>query len=167
MTVTASRNTSGLGGSDYLGAGLGTYSALTDSFYAAAGVNSASRFGIRYGLPALLSDIPGGVAGTIGVFQAYGAYTTGDYSGAVQASGGTLGGIAGAEGGAFIGGLFGPAAFITVPIGAVAGGVYGAYMGSSVAGSIYNIGFEPLDQPGPNTPSIFPYYSSGTVEEVR
>jgi hypothetical protein len=137
---------------------LGAYSALTDSFYTAAGVSSSSRLGIRYGLPALLSDIPGGVAGGIGVIQTYNAYQNGDLFTASQAGGATLGGIFFAEVGAGIGGVLGFGVFdpITVPVGAVIGGVWGGLQGASIGGSIYNNGFRPLDQP--NSPvAIFPY----------
>ena len=71
----------------------------------------------------LLSDIPGGVAGLIGVFQTGSAYSSGDYLGASQAGGATLGGIAGAEAGAAAGSLFGPFDVVTTPMGAVIGGV--------------------------------------------
>jgi len=137
----------GLSGTDYLGAGLSTYSAMNDSFYTAAGVRSGSFWGIRYGLPALLTDIPGAIGSGIGVFQTASAYSSGDYLGASQAGGATLGGIAGGEFGAFIGSFGGPADFVTVPIGAVAGGVVGAYYGSQAGASIFNTGFMPLDQP--------------------
>jgi phage tail tape-measure protein len=146
--VTAQRIAdAGFGGTDYLGAGLGTYSALTDSFYTAAGIRSASFFGVKYGLAAVLSDIPGGVAGLIGVFQTGSAYSSGDYLGASQAGGATLGGIAGAEAGAAAGSLFGPFDVVTTPVGAVIGGVAGGYYGGRAGGSIYNTGFMPLDQP--------------------
>ena len=80
-------------------------------------------------LPALLTDIPGAIGSGIGVFQTSSAYNSGDYLGASQAGGATLGGIAGGEFGAFIGAYGGPFDFVTVPIGAVAGGVVGAYYG--------------------------------------
>jgi hypothetical protein len=47
---------------------------LTDSFYTSIGLESESIMGIRYGLPALLSDVPGAVGGLIGVFQTANAY---------------------------------------------------------------------------------------------
>jgi hypothetical protein len=136
-------------GADYLGTGLSAYSAMTDSFFTAAGVDleSLSFMGIRYGAPALLSDVPGGIGGTIGVFQTYNAYSNGDYLEASKAGGATLGGIAGAEFGAYIGAFGGPFSPVTVPVGAVVGGVIGAYLGSSAGGSIYNNGFMPLDRP--------------------
>jgi RHS repeat-associated protein len=137
----------GLSGTDYLGAGLSTYSAINDSFYTVAGVRSGSFLGIRYGLPALITDIPGAIGSGIGVFQTASAYSNGDYLGASQAGGATLGGIAGGEFGAFIGSFGGPFSFVTVPIGAVAGGVVGAYYGGQAGSSIFNTGFMPLDQP--------------------
>jgi len=130
-----------------MGAGLATYSALTDQFYTTAGLRSGSLFGIRYGLPALLSDIPGGVGGVIGVYQTASAYNNGNYLGASQAGGATLGGIAGAEGGAAVGALFGPFDVVTIPVGTVIGGVAGAYYGGRAGASIYNSGFMPLDAP--------------------
>jgi hypothetical protein len=113
--------------------------------------------GVRYGLPALLSDIPGGIGGAIGVFQTFSAYKNGDYLEASKAGGATLGGIAGAEAGAAVGGVlgFGVADPFTIPAGAVIGGVYGAFKGSQIGGSIYNNGFQPLDSPG--VPLVFPY----------
>lgn len=147
----------GFSGTDALGAGLATYSALTDSFYSAVGIESGSFMGVRYGLPALLSDIPGGIGGAIGVFQTFSAYKNGDYLEASKAGGAALGGIAGAEAGASIGGVlgFGAADPFTIPAGAVIGGVYGAFKGSQIGGSIYNNGFQPLDSPG--VPPVFPY----------
>jgi hypothetical protein len=50
---------------------------------------------------------------------------------------------------------FGVADPFTIPAGAVIGGVYGAFKGSQIGGSIYNNGFQPLDSPG--VPLAFPY----------
>ena len=103
--------------------------------------------GIRYGLPALLSDIPGGIGGLIGVFQTASAYNSGNYLEASKAGGATLLGIGGAEFGGSIGAFGGPFDVVTVPVGAVAGGVIGAIYGSKAGGSIFNTGFRPIDQP--------------------
>jgi hypothetical protein len=160
ITVTAaSTGSTGLSGSDYLGAGLGAYSALTDSFYTTVGISSRSVLGIQVGLPKLLIDIPGGVGAAIGVFQTLNAYNNGNYQEASEDGGATLGGIAGAEVGAGIGAVVGFGVFdpITVPAGGIIGGIYGAYKGGQLGGAIYNSGFMPIDQALPSTPMPLPY----------
>ena len=86
------------------------------------------------------------------------AYNNDNYLAASQDGGATLAGfVGGALGGAEFAFFFGPADFLTLPAGAMIGAAYGAYVGHSVGGSIYNAGFEPPDQPGLNTRSIYPY----------
>jgi hypothetical protein len=145
ITVTAQKLNGGsfsLSSEDYYSALPGVYTSLSDVGLERLGIGSASRWGIKYGLPSLVSDIPGGLASVYGAVQTYQAYDNGDYLAATQAGGATLGGIGGAELGAFLRSFGGPIDFVTVPLGAVAFGLVGAYGGGNVLGSIYNNGFD-------------------------
>jgi RHS repeat-associated protein len=146
----------GLNASDYIGALVGAYSTGTASLFEWAGIKSASFFGVQYGLPAVLSDLPGGTFSLIGAFQTGNAYYNGNYFQASQAGGATLGGIALGEllgaYGLSVGGPWGGAAGIVV------GGLLGTFGGGYLGGTIYNNGFAPLDQPSPATPPfVVPY----------
>ncbi len=145
-----------LGPADYYGALAGLYTSVSDVGLERLGIESEALFGVKYGLPSLVSDIPGGLGSAIGLAQTVNAYSSGNYLEASQAGGATLGGIGGVEFGTFLGGFGGPAAPVTVPLGAVVFGILGAYGGGSAAGAIYNRGFMPLDQPPvPTPPSPF------------
>jgi hypothetical protein len=145
-----------LGPDDYYSSLAGVYTSLTDVGLERLGIESSAIYGVKYGLPSLVSDLPGGIASTIGLVQTFNAYNNGDYLLASQAGGATLGGIGGSEFGAFLGSFGGPAAPVTVPLGAVVVGLVGAYGGANLFGSIYNNGFMPLDHLNtPNPP--FPY----------
>jgi hypothetical protein len=67
----------------------------------------------------------------------YGAYQNGNNFEAAKAGGSTLGGIGGAEAGAFAGSFFGPADFVTIPVFAAIGGLYGAYVGGNGGAAAY------------------------------
>jgi CHC2 zinc finger len=91
---------------------------LQNDYQPVAGIKSASFFGVQYGLPAVLSDLPGGTFSLIGAFQTGNAYYNGNYFQASQAGGATLGGIALAEllgaYGLSLGGPWGGAAGVVV-----------------------------------------------------
>jgi LysM repeat protein len=137
-----------LGATDFVGAGLGGYSVITDKVMEYYKVESAGKFGIKYGIPAIVSDLPSAVGGAIGLIDVAKTFYKareageGDYKETVQKAGGTLGGIAGAETGAAAGALFAPFDIATAAVGAIAGGLYGSYKAANTAGKIYDQGFE-------------------------
>jgi hypothetical protein len=132
-----------LNGVDYLGAGLGGYSALTDIALEKNNVEVAAKLGVKYGLPGLLNDFPAAVGGAIGLYGTINAYDEGNYKEAVQSGVGGLGGIAGAEALGAVGALAPfPVDLITAPAGAITGALLGTYYPEKLAGFLYDKGFD-------------------------
>jgi hypothetical protein len=142
--------------SDYVGAGLGAYSSMTDLLLKSAGAESAAQYGVKYGLPALLSDLPNGIGGVFSLIDTAKAYNAGNYEGAVNKGVSGLGAIGGGELGVYIGALVGggtPAEILTIPAGAIIGTLGGAFGGTALGQRIQSIGFDGIANiPNPLAP---------------
>jgi hypothetical protein len=135
-----------LGPFDYVSSGMSGITTGLNGLSTAAGIDleEGAVLGVQTSVPALVNDLPSGVAGVIGVGQATQAWINGDYTGAAEASTGTLGAIAGAEGGAaggaligdFVGGAVGT---VLGPAGTVVGAAAGAYAGYQLAEPVVSV----------------------------
>ncbi len=130
-----------LGAGDYLGAFLGGYTAITDNLIEKSGIGSSAKYGVKYGVGSLVSDMPNAVGGTLSLLDTANSYHGGDYEGAFNNGTSGLGAIGGAEAGAAVGALGGPLAPATVPIGTVVGALGGAYGGRKFGEWIQNTAF--------------------------
>lgn len=124
---------------DYLGAGLVGYTAVTDGMIERQGIRSATAYGVRYGMPALVSDLPAGIGGFIGLADTYAAYASGNDREAFRSGVGTLGAIGGAEAGMAAGALVPPPFdLVTVPVGGIIGAALGTWGGRNAGEHIYD-----------------------------
>lgn len=137
----ATPESSSLGAGDAIGSGLASYSTWTSQMLESNGVKTVSSFGIRYGLPDLLADLPGAVGGAIGLGETYVAYENGNNREALESGVGTIfsigGAEAGAEAGAMLGAVFPPAELIAPVVGALIGGIGGAIVGHRLGDAAY------------------------------
>jgi hypothetical protein len=102
-------------GADFSAALTAVYSGATDATGKALGIESASILGVKYGLPAILSDLPAGVGSTFAVLGAYQELKAEHPVAAGEKVTGAIGGLIGTEIGA---GLVeaGIVSFVSAPI---------------------------------------------------
>jgi hypothetical protein len=150
------------GPTDYVAAGLaitsGGHAALIDAQKIESSFFKIGAVPVKYGLPAVLADVPAGVGAAIGVGQAYQAYKAGETGEAGEKLSGSFGGVLGGLAGelavaAYVGAAGGAALLVEGSAAAIAAGFALPIIGGIVLGAGFVIGYRAISGYRPPLPN--------------